>query len=258
MRIIDTHCHLNDDKLYPIASEVVQRANDKGVSDFFNNGDSLPSFERILSLSKRYQSCHAVLGIHPEFAASGDKYFTEAYKIIKENRDNIFAIGEIGLDYHYDKSEETKEIQKQRFKEQINLAMDLSLPIVIHSRDADRDTFDIIKEILPPSIDLHCYSGSYELLKEYLRLPIKMHIGIGGVSTFKNAKTLQEIIINAPEEILLTETDCPYLAPVPHRGETNEPMYLPLIIERIASQRGTDVEEMAEILYRNGKSFYGI
>lgn len=258
MRIIDTHCHLNDEKIYPIRDEVINRSQANGVEYFFNNGDSLPSLERILSLSDEYSSCKCVLGIHPEFANENDEYFVKAYQIIKNNRNRIYAIGEIGLDYHYDKSEETKQNQKKRFIEQINLAKELSLPIVIHTRDADFDTFNIIKKELPPKIDLHCYSGSEEVLREYLKLPIEVHIGIGGVSTFKNAKTIQNIIIENDENIFLTETDCPYLAPVPHRGEMNEPSYLPLIVEKIASLKGIDVEEMSEILYRNGKRFYGI
>ncbi len=258
MRIIDTHCHLNDEKLYPIRDEVINRSQANGVEYFFNNGDSLPSLERILSLSDEYSSCKCVLGIHPEFANENDEYFDKAYQIIKNNRNRIYAIGEIGLDYHYDKSEETKQNQKKRFIEQINLAKELALPIVIHTRDADFDTLNIIKKELPPKIDLHCYSGSEEVLREYLKLPIEVHIGIGGVSTFKNAKTIQNIIIENDENIFLTETDCPYLAPVPHRGEMNEPSYLPLIVEKIASLKGIDVEEMSEILYRNGKRFYGI
>ena len=229
MRIIDTHCHINADQIYPIRDEVISRAKENGVEYLFNNGDSLPSLERILSLSKEYSCCKAVLGIHPEFAKENDEYFNAAYQIIRENRNAIYAIGEIGLDYHYDKSEETKKLQKKRFIEQIHLAK-----------------------------DLHCYSGSYEVLEEYLKLPIEVHIGIGGVSTFKNAKTLTNIIIKEDENIFLSETDCPYLAPVPHRGEMNEPSFLPLIIEKIASLKGIDKEEMAEILYRNGKRFYGI
>ncbi len=258
MRIIDTHCHLNDEKLYPIRDEVVKRSKANGVEYFFNNGDSLPSLEKILSLSDEFSSCKCVLGIHPEFANENEEYFQKAYQLIRSNQNRIYAIGEIGLDYHYDKSEETKQNQKKRFIEQINLAKELSLPIVIHTRDADFDTLNIIKKELPPKIDLHCYSGSEEILREYLKLPIEVHIGIGGVSTFKNAKTIQNIIIENDENIFLTETDCPYLAPVPHRGEINEPSYLPIIIEKIASLKGIDVEEMSEILYRNGKRFYGI
>ncbi len=258
MRIIDTHCHLNDEKIYPIRKEVIGRAKANGVELFFNNGDSLPSLERILSLAEEFPCCKAVLGIHPEFANENDDYFNKAYSYIRNNRHRIHAIGEIGLDYHYDKNEETKEKQKRRFLEQIHLAEELSLPIVIHTRDADFDTLNIIKEELPPKIDLHCYSGSVEVLREYLKLPIEVHIGIGGVSTFKNAKTLMQVIEENDEKIFLSETDCPYLAPVPHRGEMNEPAFLPLIIQRIAELKGADTEDMAERLYQNGKDFYGI
>lgn len=258
MKIIDTHCHLNDEKLYPVRKEVIARAKEKGVELFFNNGDSLPSFKKIVSLSEEFPCCKTVLGIHPEFAKENDSYFNEAYSYIRDHRSIIHAIGEIGLDYHYDKSEETKAIQKRRFIEQIHLAKELSLPIVIHTRDADFDTLNIIKQELPKEIDLHCYSGSAEILKEYLKLPIKVHIGIGGVSTFKNAKTLVQVIEENDERIFLSETDCPYLAPVPHRGEMNEPSFLPLIIQRIAELKGADVEDIAKTLYQNGKDFYGI
>lgn len=259
MNIIDTHAHLNDDKLYIEKEIIVQRAKDQGVKAIFNNADSLPSFSRILSLSKEFPNyCYAVLGIHPEFATESEDYFQKAYAEIQSHREEIKAIGEIGLDYHCDKSEETKEIQKRRFREQIALAQSLSLPIVIHSRDADFDTLNIIKETLPERIDLHCYSGSYEVLKEYLKLPIDFHIGIGGVSTFKNAKTIQKIIKEVSLDIFLTETDCPYLAPTPFRGERNEPSYLPYILKQIASLRNQDVEYVAEKLYQNGRKFYGI
>lgn len=259
MRIIDTHCHLNDDKLYFQVEDVIKRSQDKGVVAVFNNGDSLPSFDRILDLSKRYRSfCHSVLGIHPEFALEEETYFQKAYQIIEEQKDNIYAIGEIGLDYHYSKEENLVQKQKERFIEQIRLAKKLNLPIVIHSRDADFDTLNIIKKELPKKLDLHCFSGSYEILKEYLRLPIEVYIGIGGVSTFRNARIIKEVIEKTDISHFLTETDCPYLAPTPHRGETNEPMYLPLIIHQIASEKNLTDEEAAEILYQNGKKFYGM
>lgn len=259
MPIIDTHCHINDEALYPIAEEVVSRAKEAGVVRVFNAGDSLESFGRILELKNRFPGfCEAVLGIHPEFATKSRSYLEEAYKQIEENKNNIKAIGEIGLDYHYDKSEETKAKQKEVFIEQIRLAKKLNLPIVIHARDADYDTFSIVKEELPDKVDLHCYSGSWELLKEYLRLPIQLYIGVGGVSTFKNARVIKEVVAKAPKEILMTETDSPYLAPTPHRGERNEPSYLPLVVKQIAELRNEPVEEAEENLYENGRRFYGI
>lgn len=259
MKIIDTHAHLNDDLLYPDRKEIVQRAKNQGITTIFNNADSLPSFERILSLQKEFPSyCYAVLGIHPEFANETDEYKQNALDFIKQHHNEIKAIGEIGLDYHYDKSEETKAKQQELFIAQIELAKELRLPIVIHSRDADFDTLNIIKTTLPPKIDLHCYSGSYEILKEYLKLPISVFFGIGGVSTFKNAKTLHNIIKEAPISVFLTETDCPYLSPVPFRGQINEPSYLPYVIKQIAMLKEENEKEIAQILYENGKIFYEI
>ena len=258
MKIIDTHCHLDDDKLYNIAEDVVKRAKEAGVTMRFNTADSLPSFQRVLKLEEDFKgTCFSVLGIHPEFACESSDYFSEAYRIREEKRTQIKAIGEIGLDYHYSKEEDIIAKQKQRFIEQIRLAKKWNLPIVIHSRDTDYDTFKIIKEEKPDSLDLHCYSGSSELLDEYLRLPINRHIGIGGVSTFKNAKTIQRVIKEHDVSLFLSETDCPYLAPTPHRGETNEPCYLPLIIKQIARLKEKDVNEIADKIYQNGVLFYG-
>jgi len=258
MKILDTHCHINDDKLYPMAEEVIQRAKENGVIRVYNAGDSLPSFERILDLHKRYPSfCKVVLGIHPEFASESDEYFEKASQVIEENKGILSAIGEIGLDYHYDKSEKTKNVQKKRFIEQIRLAKKRNLPIVIHARDADFDTLNIIKEDLPPKIDLHCFSGSAEIAKEYCKLPIQVYFGVGGVSTFKNAKTIKEVIQKIPLTHFLSETDSPYLAPTPHRGEKNEPCYLPLILEEIALLTNKTSEEVAAQLLQNGEEFYG-
>ncbi len=258
MKIVDTHSHLNDDKLFSQVEDVVKRARNNGVEAVFNNADSFESFERILELQKTFPGfCYAILGIHTEFADESDDYFDETYKFIKEHSSMVKAIGEIGLDYHFHKEPEYVQKQKRRFIEQIRLAKSLSLPIVIHSRDADKDTLDIIKEELPDKLDLHCYSGSYETLKEYLKLPIDVHIGIGGVCTFKNARVIKEVIQKAPLDIMLTETDAPYLAPVPFRGTLNEPAYIPYIIKVISELVAKDEEECASILYNNGVKFYG-
>lgn len=259
MKIIDTHTHLNASEFNQDLEAVIARAKESGVVRVFNNGDSLPSFSAILDLKKRYPSfCEAVLGIHPEFAASPSDYLEEALKEIENHKDEIRAIGEIGLDYHYDKSEETKSKQKDLFIKQIRLAKELSLPIVIHSRDADYDTYQIIKEERPDKIDLHCYSGSYELYKEYKKLPTRTCFGIGGVVTFKNARVIKEVVSNGDIADFLTETDAPYLTPTPYRGKRNEPSYLPLVIEAISQLKGYEVERTSEILFDNGVRFYGI
>ena len=259
MEFIDTHCHINDDALFEDRKEVIQRAKEKGCRAIFNNADSLESFSRILSLQKEFPDfCYSVLGIHPEFADNSDEYHKNAFEFVKEHKNEIKAIGEIGLDYHYNPSESTKERQKMIFREWIRLGKQLSLPIVVHARDASKDTFDILKEELPGKVDLHCYSSSYELYREYLRLPIDFHIGIGGVLTFKNARVLTEVVSQGREDTFLTETDAPYLAPVPYRGKRNEPSYIPLVIARIAKLKGEDMEAVSETLYGNGRKFYGI
>lgn len=259
MNIIDTHTHYNASQFDEDIAACIQRAKDMHVKAIFNNGDSLESFSRILELEDQYPSfCYSVLGIHPEFASKDEDYFSKSYSIIMENKNRIKAIGEIGLDYHYSKDEEYKNQQKRRFIEQIRLAKKLSLPIVVHAREADFDTLNIIKEELPDKVDLHCYSGSVEILKEYLKLPIDFHIGIGGICTFKNARVIKEVIQYAPVEILLTETDAPYLAPVPYRGKRNESGYISYVIEEIAALKAYDLEELSEKLYQQGRDFYGI
>jgi TatD DNase family protein len=258
MRIIDTHCHLNDEKLFSQVSTVIQRAKKNGVVAVYNATDCLASFSRVLLLQKQYpEFCHAVLGIHPEFALETPETFVEAYETIESHRNDIAAIGEIGLDYHTNKEPDYIKASKARFIEQIRLAKRLSLPIVIHSRDADEDTLDIIRQELPPKMDLHCYSGSYETLKSYLSLPIEVHIGIGGVVTFTNGRVLKEVVSKSDVSLFLSETDAPYLAPVPYRGRMNEPCYLPEIITEIATLKHTPLETIAEQLYQNGVHFYG-
>ncbi len=259
MKIIDTHTHLNAKQFQNDLDQVINKARQVGVIKVFNNADSLESFSTIMNLQNEYPDfCETVLGIHPEFAMQNDDYFQKAFAFIEKHQDQIKAIGEIGLDYHYSKDEELKKRQQKIFIEQIRLAKRLDLPIVIHSRDADFDTLNIIKMELPPIIDLHCFSGSYEIYKEYVKLPIKSYIGIGGVVTFKNAKTIKEVVEKGDIKTFLTETDAPYLTPTPFRGQRNNPSYLPYIIKAISEIKKLDIEETSKILFNNGEEFYGI
>lgn len=258
MRIIDTHCHLYDEAFAADLPSVVEKCRLAGVVSAVNNADSLEAFEKILSLQERFPDFFlSALGIHPEFATKEDAYLERAYEEIRLHAADIVAVGEIGLDYHYDRSPETKARQRKVFRDQIRLAKELSLPIVVHSRDADQETFDILREELPPRVDLHCYSGSVELLREYLRLPFRFSIGIGGVVTFKNARVIKEVVKEAPLSSLLSETDAPYLTPTPYRGQRNDPSYLPLVLQEIASLRQQDVEEIGKALHHNAEVFYG-
>lgn len=258
MKIIDTHCHLYDERFADDLSEVIEKCKRNGIVCCYENSDSFEAFEKILEHRKRDPVFfRPVLGIHPEFSKKSDAYLEEAYAFIRQHRSEIAAIGEIGLDYHYEKDERTKERQKKVFVDQIRLAKELELPIVIHSRDADLDTYSIVAAEKPKRIDLHCYSGSWEMAKRYLDLPIEFYIGVGGVLTFKNSRVLKEVVSNLPIEHILTETDSPYLAPTPHRGERNDPSYLPLVIEAIASLKGLETTSCAEKLYENAERFYG-
>ena len=258
MKIIDTHCHLNVDDFID-KEQYIKEALENNVSAIFNNGDSFESLSEIIKLKREFPDfCHAVLGIHPEYANKGDDYLFQSLKYIEEHLSEIDAIGEIGLDYHYDKSEETKKNQEKYFREQIRFAKKHNLPIVIHSRDASYDTYKIVVEENIKKIDLHCYSSSLEIAEEYLRYSDQVYFGIGGVITFKNAKTLVSVVNNISLNHLLTETDSPYLAPVPHRGEKNESKYLPLIIKKISEIKMMNQEEASNILYNNAKRFYNV
>lgn len=258
MKYIDCHAHLNDYKLISNLEEIIPLCKEKGCKKVFNNGDSLESLEQILSLSSKYPLfCYSVLGIHPEFATKDKTYFEKSMKIIIDNIKNIKAIGEIGLDYHYDKDEETISKQKELFINQIRIAKKYDLPIVVHSRDASYDTLKIIKEEKPKKVYLHCFSDSLEIFNQYIKLNLDIRFGVGGVLTFKNAKVIKEIVSLNDLKYFLTETDSPYLTPEPYRGKINNPSYIPLVIDKIAEIKNMDKEKVADILFNNGESFYG-
>ena len=255
--IIDAHTHINCDELYQERKEIIQRAIDNKVVAVFNTADSLNSFKNIDILQKEYPNyCYGVYGIHPEFASSTS--FTEVEEIIK--RKNIIkAIGEIGLDYHYPINETEKNNQKDIFISQICLAKKLNLPIVIHSRDADKDTFDILCQYAQDmKVYLHCYSGSYEMAKEYIKKIPNIHFGVGGIVTFKNAKKLVEVVEKIDLKYFLTETDAPYLTPVPFRGKQNEPSYLIYVINKISELKNMNEVKVEEILFENAREFFDL
>lgn len=255
--IIDAHTHINCDELYQERKEIIQRAIDNKVVAVFNTADSLNSFKNIDILQKEYPNyCYGVYGIHPEFASSTN--FTEVEEIIK--RKNIIkAIGEIGLDYHYPINEPEKNNQKDIFISQICLAKKLNLPIVIHSRDADKDTFDILCQYAQDmKVYLHCYSGSYEMAKEYIKKIPNIHFGVGGIVTFKNAKKLVEVVEKIDLKYFLTETDAPYLTPVPFRGKQNEPSYLIYVINKISELKNMNEVKVEEILFENAREFFDL
>lgn len=256
--IIDAHTHINCDELYQERKEIIQRAIDNKVVAVFNTADSLNSFKNIDILQKEYSNyCYGVYGIHPEFASSTN--FTEVEEEIIKRKNIIKAIGEIGLDYHYPINEPEKNNQKDIFISQICLAKKLNLPIVIHSRDADKDTFDVLCQYAKDmKVYLHCYSGSYEMAKEYIKKIPNIHFGVGGIVTFKNAKKLVEVVEKIDLKYFLTETDAPYLTPVPFRGKQNEPSYLIYVINKISELKNMNEVKVEEILFENAREFFDL
>lgn len=251
--IFETHSHY-EDKAFDEDREILMRQLiEAGIERVVDIGSSLDTCKRILNLVNEYPFMYGAIGIHPSDTGN----LTEAdidYLKIESANEKIVAIGEIGLDYYWDEPE--RSIQKKWFERQLQLAREVSLPVVIHSRDAAKDTLDIMKAEKAGDIGgvIHCFSYGTEMAREYLDMGF--YIGVGGVVTFKNGKKLKEVVEYTPIERIVTETDCPYLAPTPHRGERNSSLYIPLIIEEIAAIKNMDVQEVYRITCKNGYDLY--
>lgn len=251
--LIDTHCHLEMDEFNKDREEVIRRAKDAGIEAIITIGSDLEGNMGGLELSEKYDFIYATVGIHPHDA----KDFSEdIFKKLKEwtSREKVVAIGETGLDYHYENS--PREIQRDVFKRHLALAKETGLPVVIHSREAKRDTLEIIKESGIYRGVLHCFSGDIEMAEKAMAMGF--HISIAGPVTFKNARKPKEIAKAIPDDYLLIETDAPYLAPEPFRGKRNEPSYLLYIARTIAELRGITLEDLARITTLNAKRLFGI
>ncbi|MBR0474425.1 MAG: TatD family hydrolase [Erysipelotrichaceae bacterium] len=248
---IDTHCHMNDETYRDNLDEYMQRAWDFGVHKnvfiCMNRADLEYTFE----LQKKYPYIDIAYGYHPEdvdkISEDDLKYMEE---IIRDER--IIAIGEIGLDYYWDKT--YKQEQKQLFVRQIEMANKVSKPILIHSRSAAQDTYDILKQNAKTKVLMHCFGESAEMMREYLKLGY--YIAFGGVVTFKNAKAPKENATNVPLDRLMLETDCPYMTPVPFRGKTNETAYVKYVGEFIAEIRNIPTDELQLQLMENYRRFF--
>ena len=249
--MIDTHCHILKED-YDNQKEVIKnmRNNIMIVSTA-----SPQDIKEVLELIDDYENIYGTIGIHPEYA---DTYNIEDLKQLESNLKNkkIVGIGEIGLDYHYTK--ENKEKQKELFIKQILLANKYNKTIVVHSRDAIEDTYNIIKEYKKPNIkcDLHCYSGSLEMAEKFIKINTKF--GVGGVLTFKNEKKLKDIVTKLDLENFVLETDSPYLSPEPLRGKKNEPMNIKYVAEKIAELKNIDINEVFEKTTKNAKKLFDL
>lgn len=251
--IFDTHTHYNDKRYDEDRMEVLAALKEAGVSKVVNISASWKDLQDTRKLIREIPFMYGAVGVHPDHVGELDDSRMEELKSFCRE-DKVVAVGEIGLDYHW--MTEPKEIQKKWFIRQLGLAKEEGLPVVIHSRDAAKDTFDIMKAEHAGTTGgvIHCYSGSVEMAREYVKLGY--YLGIGGVVTFKNSKTLKNVVREIPLSHLVLETDCPYLAPTPHRGKRNTSAYLPYVAEEIARQKGITPQEVEEATWNNAMQLY--
>lgn len=251
--LIDTHAHLDDEAFNEDREELIQQLIDEGIEQVMNIAASLDSIKTSLALAKKYDFIYSSIGVHP---CETETLNEENYQWLKSQvaQDKVKAVGEIGLDYYWNKP--GKEVQHKWFRRQLQLAHEVNLPIIIHSRDAASDTYKLMKEEQADQLTgvIHCYSYTKETARDYLNW--NYYFGIGGVSTFQNAKKLKEAIEYIPIDHIVLETDSPYLAPAPYRGKRNSPLNLPIIAQAIAEIKGMEVERVIEITGKNAKSLY--
>ena len=251
--IIDSHAHLYDERLSGRVDEIVDGLQGEEIESVFEVGYDLPSSKNAVRLSEKYNQIFAIVGTHPHDAKNFDEESVDYYKSVA-SLDKVIAIGEIGLDYYYDLS--PRDVQKDVFARQIELASEVNLPIVLHVRDAYKDALDILtseRDKLKSGVLLHCYSSSAEMIKQFNKFDC--YYALGGAITFKNAKK-NDVIMAIPEDRLLVETDAPYMTPVPFRGQPNEPKYINLVVDKIASVKNFAREEIIEITNKNTKRLF--
>lgn len=251
--LIDTHSHV--DMIEEISvEEVIKNAKENGVEKIIVPCAYPKDVDKIFELVNKYDELYGLLGVHPSEARDWDDSLIEKIKEYSKSF-KIVGIGEIGLDYYWDKS--FNDIQKEVFIKQIKLANELGLPISIHDREAHKDTFDILKEHNKGSkIVMHCFSGSVEFARECIKQG--WYIALGGVVTFKNAVKMKDVAVDVPLDKLLVETDAPYLTPVPYRGKENQPAYVRFVAEEIAKLRGADYEEIAQATTANARNVFDL
>lgn len=251
--MIDTHTHINCIDDFSI-DEILKNASDNGVEKLIVPSAYASDIDIVAELASKYENVYGLLGVHPsEVKDWTDDLIDKIKECAKSPK--IVGIGEIGLDYYWDKS--FNDLQKEVFIKQINLANELNFPISVHDREAHKDSFDILTEFNKNSIVImHCFSGSVEFMHECVKQG--WYIAIGGVVTFKNAIKMKEVAKEVPIDKLLIETDAPYLTPVPYRGKTNQPAYIKYVAEEIANLRNTSFEEINEQTTKNAKLVFKI
>ena len=251
--IFDTHAHYDDEAFNTDRDELLRSMEVHGIGRIVNIGANMETSACTVALTEQYSFLYGAVGVHPNEV--GDMTEQDLVRLAQWTElEKVVAIGEIGLDYHYD--EPSREIQKRWFEAQMELAREQKLPVVIHSREAARDTADLMKAIHAEEIGgvVHCYSYTKEMAREFLDMDY--YFGIGGVLTFTNAKKLREAVAYIPMEKLVLETDCPYLAPVPNRGKRNSSLNLPYVVQALAELKGLTTEEVEAVTWENARKLY--
>ncbi len=252
-KIFDSHAHYDDKRFDEDRDELLASLPERGVCCIINAASNLDSADRSIALAEKYGYVYAAAGVHPH-DADGWNDSSEARLLGQLAHGKVVALGEIGLDYHYDFS--PREIQREVFRRQLEIAKRLDMPVIIHDREAHGDMYDILREFAPLKGVVHCFSGSVELAEETVRYGL--HIGLGGAVTFKNARVPLEVAAYVPLDRLLVETDAPYMTPVPHRGERNDSSMISFVAEKLAEVRGMTADEVLEAASNNAQRLFGI
>lgn len=252
--IFDTHAHYDDEAFDDDREKLLERMQNRGVEYIVNVGASMSSCKSTIGLVRRFPYVYGALGFHPNDVA---ELTDEDYQWLERsvNKPKIVAVGEMGLDYHWN---DNRDVQIAAFEKQMNIAREAQLPIIIHSREAAQDTYDVMKASKAEDIGgvVHCFSYGKEMAEKFMDMGF--YLGIGGVITFKNAKKLTQVVEYMPMDKMVIETDCPYMTPEPNRGKRNDSFYLPYVVNKIAEIKGLSPAEVIDITSNNAKDLYGI
>lgn len=254
MNLFDTHAHMDDKAFDADREELLRALPEQGIALLMNPGCSLASSRAACDLAEKYDYIYAAVGSHPDAADEVNQETLEAYRMLCKQNSKVKAIGEIGLDYHYE--DIPREIQLRAFRDQMALARELNLPVIVHEREAHEDGMAVVREFPEVTGVFHCYSGSAEMARQLVKLG--WYIGFTGVLTFKNARKALEVAQSIDLSRIVLETDCPYMSPEPFRGKRNDPGKLYRMAQVLGQLRGIPAEEAAGIALENGKRLYGI
>ena len=254
MNLFDTHAHMDDKAFDADREELLRALPEQGIALLMNPGCSLASSRAACDLAEKYDYIYAAVGSHPDAADEVNQETLEAYRMLCKQNSKVKAIGEIGLDYHYE--DIPREIQLRAFRDQMALARELNLPVIVHEREAHEDGMAVVREFPEVTGVFHCYSGSAEMARQLVKLG--WYIGFTGVLTFKNARKALEVAQSIDLSRIVLETDCPYMSPEPFRGKRNDPGKLYRMAQALGQLRGIPAEEAAGIALENGKRLYGI